>query len=66
MARADQLNSHPETAHFGATKFADLSADEFKYEYLSGLALDPSIPAPENWKVTSQSHSHMKIFDGFQ
>lgn len=53
MKTADSMNAQSNdgvSATFGPTQFADLTAEEFKAQYLT-LRLHPDAPSHEEWTV---------------
>lgn len=53
MKLADNMNAQSTdgvSATFGPTQFADLTAEEFKSQYLT-LRLHPDAPTSEEWSV---------------
>jgi cysteine peptidase B len=59
MVRSQELQARNPRARFGATKFSDMSTEEFKQKYLSGVKL-PSrdqLPAAKNFSIPQKPHA---------
>jgi C1A family cysteine protease len=58
MAEAERLNALNPNARFGATKFSDLSKEEFSKFYLTAkVPAKSEMPAPKNFSIPRKAHS---------
>jgi len=57
MAEADRLNALNPKARFGATKFSDMSKEEFAKYYLTAkVPARSELPAPKNFSIPRKPH----------
>lgn len=58
MAEAERLNLLNPKARFGATKFSDLSKEEFARFYLNArVPAKDQLPAPKNFSIPARPHA---------